>query len=156
MTLDTVARLVVDLRSVESPDREALGGKAAGLVDLIRAGFAVPPAVVLTTDVLSLFLDSIGLSDFVDPHQIRTAPVPGVVTAALDRCVELLGPGPLAVRSSARAEDLRDSSFAGQYETVLNVEGREALEEAVRRCWASCSRRGWPHMARPVMSRRWR
>jgi phosphohistidine swiveling domain-containing protein len=138
MTLDNVARLVVDLRSVESPDREALGGKAAGLVDLIRAGFAVPPAVVLTTDVLSLFLDSIGLSDFVDPHQIRTAPVPGVVTAALDRCVELLGPGPLAVRSSARAEDLRDSSFAGQYETVLNVEGREALEEAVRRCWASC------------------
>ena len=43
----------------------------------------------------------------------------------------------VAVRSSATAEDLPELSFAGQQETYLNVRGAEALEDAVRRCWAS-------------------
>ncbi len=42
-----------------------------------------------------------------------------------------------AVRSSATVEDLPDASFAGQYDTFLNVQGPEALLEAVVRCWAS-------------------
>ena len=46
-------------------------------------------------------------------------------------------PGPVAVRSSATAEDLEKHSFAGLYETVLNVSDERSLLEAVRRCWAS-------------------
>ena len=44
---------------------------------------------------------------------------------------------PVAVRSSATAEDLPDLSFAGQHETLLNVRGAEAVLDAVKRCWAS-------------------
>ena len=48
-----------------------------------------------------------------------------------------LGEVSIAVRSSATAEDLPDASFAGQQETVLNVQNKEALLEAVKHCWAS-------------------
>jgi pyruvate,water dikinase len=44
---------------------------------------------------------------------------------------------PVAVRSSATAEDLPDLSFAGQQETYLNVIGASALLEAVVACWSS-------------------
>ncbi|MGM0932296.1 MAG: phosphoenolpyruvate synthase [Bacteroidota bacterium] len=44
---------------------------------------------------------------------------------------------PVAVRSSATAEDLPDASFAGQHETFLNITGEEALLKAVRNCFAS-------------------
>lgn len=44
---------------------------------------------------------------------------------------------PVAVRSSATAEDLPDASFAGQQETYLHVRGEDALLRAVQRCWAS-------------------
>ncbi|MGI9220578.1 MAG: PEP/pyruvate-binding domain-containing protein, partial [Woeseiaceae bacterium] len=44
---------------------------------------------------------------------------------------------PVAVRSSANAEDLPDFSFAGQQETFLNVRGEDAVVEAVHKCWAS-------------------
>ncbi len=47
------------------------------------------------------------------------------------------GDVPVAVRSSATAEDLPEASFAGQQETFLNVIGADALLEAVRRCFAS-------------------
>ena len=44
---------------------------------------------------------------------------------------------PVAVRSSATAEDLPGASFAGQQDTYLNVVGVDAVLDAVRRCWAS-------------------
>jgi len=45
--------------------------------------------------------------------------------------------GPVAVRSSATAEDLPQASFAGQHESYLNIEGEEALIQAVKKCYAS-------------------
>ena len=53
------------------------------------------------------------------------------------RAYQRLGSPPVAVRSSATAEDLPEASFAGQQETFLNVSGTDQLLEAVRRCWAS-------------------
>ena len=48
-----------------------------------------------------------------------------------------LGSPPVAVRSSATAEDLADASFAGQQDSFLNIPGDEQVLDAVRRCWAS-------------------
>ncbi|MBW2399490.1 MAG: pyruvate, water dikinase [Deltaproteobacteria bacterium] len=61
----------------------------------------------------------------------------GRLPADLERGIAKLGTGPLAVRSSAIGEDGEDASFAGQYETVLNVRGPEALREAIATCLAS-------------------
>ena len=47
------------------------------------------------------------------------------------------GDTPVAVRSSATAEDTEAASFAGMNETFLNVRGADDVVEAVRRCWAS-------------------
>jgi pyruvate,water dikinase len=47
------------------------------------------------------------------------------------------GAGTVAVRSSATAEDLPEASFAGQLETYLNIEGKDALLEACKKCFAS-------------------
>jgi phosphoenolpyruvate synthase/pyruvate phosphate dikinase len=47
------------------------------------------------------------------------------------------GDAPVAVRSSATAEDLPGASFAGQQETYLNIRGAQAVLAAVRKCWAS-------------------
>jgi pyruvate,water dikinase len=55
----------------------------------------------------------------------------------LARACERLGEGPVAVRSSARAEDSDAASFAGQQDTFLNVRGTAAVLAAVRQCWAS-------------------
>jgi pyruvate,water dikinase len=66
------------------------------------------------------------------------APVPAEIGAAVVGAYRALGPDlPVAVRSSATAEDLPFASFAGQQDTFLNVIGADAVLAAVRRCWAS-------------------
>ena len=67
----------------------------------------------------------------------ETAPAPDAVKAELLAAYRRLGQGPVAVRSSATAEDLPGATFAGQQDTYLNVSGEAELLEAVRRCWAS-------------------
>lgn len=57
--------------------------------------------------------------------------------AAICAAYAHLGSVPVAVRSSATAEDLADASFAGQQDTYLGVSGADAVLDAVRRCWGS-------------------
>jgi len=97
---------------VEITDASA-GGKAYGLARLVAMGLPVPPAFVLR---------NASTDDFPD---------------ALDQCYLDLGKASVAVRSSALGEDGGDASFAGQYDTVLNVQGPEQLRHAIRRCVAS-------------------
>ena len=92
---------------------------------------------MLTTDAFATFLAANGIAPNGSPEVVAAALVPKEVLDALSSGVAALGEGPLAVRSSAVAEDLPGASFAGQYETVLDVQGPAELEAAVRRCWAS-------------------
>jgi pyruvate,water dikinase len=80
----------------------------------------VPPGLVISADALK------GTGDDLPP----------VVGVALEEVENLLGPGPWAVRSSSTAEDSEQASFAGQFETVLNVD-MSGLADAVLRCWRS-------------------
>lgn len=100
-----------------TPDLTPLvGGKAAGPGALVAAGERVPDGFCLTTAA----------------HRAGTVPEDAVLAA-----YARLGGGPVAVRSSATAEDLPDASFAGQQDTVLEVEGADALFAAIRACWES-------------------
>lgn len=148
---------------LERLDRSLLavvGGKAAQLGELIRAGFAVPAGFCITTTAYARVSAAAGLDALlaelraVPPTDttrqaelaagVRTAilqtPVSSDITSAIVEAYQALMQGkpvPVAVRSSATAEDLPDASFAGQQESFLNVVGVEAVLDAVRRCWAS-------------------
>src|SRR6266568_533741 len=102
------------LSEVGLADTDRVGRKAAVLGELLRLGFPVPAGYVIPADALSG-----GLPDTI------IAALAGVATA-ID--------APLAVRSSSAAEDLADSSYAGQYESILDVIGTAELVEAVRTC----------------------
>ncbi len=107
-----------------------VGGKAVGLSRLIGAGERVPAGFCVTTSAYAAARASSKDSRTRIPPELREQ----IVAAC-----EQLGAGRVAVRSSATAEDLPLASFAGQYETVLDVQGTEAVFEAVTRCWASLS-----------------
>ena len=138
---------------------ERLGGKGKSLAAMAQAGFNVPPAFLVTASAYRRFVSDNGLQ----PRIIELAK-PAVVgnrvsfdgaSEAVRALFEASGPGaeivqevttayralgndvPVAVRSSANAEDLPDLSFAGQQETFLNVRGEGEVMAAVRACWAS-------------------
>ena len=95
-------------------DARVCGQKAATLAALRNLGFEIPDGFVIPVGVSAAWDE---------------------VAAALAR----LGDGPVAVRSSGLAEDLPDASFAGQYETLLNVRGVDAVLEAAATCVASAT-----------------
>jgi pyruvate,water dikinase len=71
---------------------------------------------------------------------ILSVALPEALSSAIADAYQHLGVGQpieVAVRSSATAEDLPNASFAGQHESYLNIKGREALLEAVKKCFAS-------------------
>ncbi len=127
------------LNDLSATDTNHVGAKAANVAALLQAGFLVPTGFVLTTDAFSTFLaeNNMAPGRSFDPDAIVRGALPAEILDALYAGLAALGEGSLAVRSSAVAEDLPDASFAGQYETFLNVSGPNELETAVRRCWAS-------------------
>ncbi|XVU21872.1 PEP/pyruvate-binding domain-containing protein [Actinoplanes sp. CA-054009] len=105
--------LVIGLADCSAAPRSLVGGKAAALGELIRRGERVPAGFCVTTEAGAL------------PR------------AEIAEAYEELGGGRVAVRSSAAGEDGPDASFAGQYETLLDVEGLDALIDAVEACRGS-------------------
>ena len=118
--------VLVELDQVEDGWSELVGGKALGLARMLRAGERVPQGFCITTRAH-------------EAVRARSGVLAEDLRQAILRAYERLGSGAVAVRSSATAEDLPQASFAGQHETLLNVEGPEALIDAVRRCWNSLS-----------------
>jgi pyruvate,water dikinase len=109
-------------------DADTCGHKAATLALLRNLGFDVPDG-------------------FVIPAGVQASR--GEIAAALAR----LGTGPVAVRSSGLAEDLPDASFAGQYDTLLNVLGVEAVVDAAAACVRSAHDgriESYGHAVRPM------
>ena len=144
--------------SPDSPLLETAGGKGANLIRLTRAGFDVPRGFILSTSAYREFvrvnkLDVIiqqalkGLkpedTDVLEhaSQTIRQAFAEGVLPTGIHSEIQSayaeLNQGPVAVRSSATAEDLPDLSFAGQQDTYLNIIGEDQLIQAVVNCWSS-------------------
>jgi len=131
------------------------------LGELTRANFAVPPGFVVTTQVFERVLaelekespirprvEALSLQDLTGVRllseelraRVKSAPLPKDVCADIVAAHdELCGSDlrPVAVRSSATAEDSEEASFAGLQDSYLWVKGAEAVLEYVRSCWAS-------------------
>lgn len=147
-------------------DVAAVGGKNASLGEmrrhLVSLGIAVPDGFALTTAAYRLFIQHNGLAAGIAHEMQRlrdgaplsevgaairgamlAAPLPdAIVTEVRARYAQLATRAghpapPVAVRSSATAEDLPDASFAGQQESFLNVVGEASLLATIPRCFAS-------------------
>lgn len=145
---------------IGTEDHTRVGGKCASLGAMTRSGVAVPTGLAVTTEAYVAALDGTGLraeietqlaaTDFDDVTSLewsaqaiqirfRSHKMPAAVEAAIRDGYGAMGADllPVAVRSSATAEDLPDASFAGQQDTYLWVVGADAVVDHVRDCWAS-------------------
>ncbi|HMI33357.1 MAG TPA: PEP/pyruvate-binding domain-containing protein, partial [Propionibacteriaceae bacterium] len=118
-------------------DIEQAGGKGANLGELTRAGIPVPPGFVVTTEAYRVYVAEHQLDDKItalatareDPAgyddasaQIRALfsdEVSDTLRTEIAEAYAALDEAPVAVRSSATAEDLPEASFAGQQDTYL-------------------------------------
>ncbi len=156
-------RTIAWFDELSSEDVGVAGGKGANLGELVKAGMPVPPGFVVTVRAYYQFLEHTGLKDRImeilsrcnvdDSDDLNRASreirelISGVevpeelskeIMSSYRKLCEVCGESevPVAVRSSATAEDLPDASFAGQQETFLNVRGSQLVEK-VRSCWSS-------------------
>jgi pyruvate,water dikinase len=156
----TLTPLVLPFHEINASMLSQVGGKAANLGELTHAGFPVPSGFCLTTQAythatsgaeLESVLDQLATTQADDAahleicaatarNRLLAVPIPTDIVEAITRAYHELAPDdllPVAVRSSATAEDLPFASFAGQQDTYLNIVGIEAILDAVQHCWAS-------------------
>jgi pyruvate,water dikinase len=150
-------RLVVPISSADAADADRFGPKAANLARLGHAGLPIPDGFCVDAEAYRAQLAVAGLED----HARRiTSPEPGearraalalklglleapierdVLEALLDarRALIAASGAPVVVRSSALVEDRFGSSFAGQFESYLDLEGEDEFVTGVRSCWAA-------------------
>lgn len=159
-----VSDYILWFEAYEESHRMRVGGKNASLGTMIKAGLPVPPGFAVTVEAyeglksdlgrardIDQLLGEIDLKDSAGLREISThvrklieeIPVDPVVEQEVRESYERLEERcgvervPVAVRSSATAEDLPDASFAGQQDTFLWVTGADSVMEHVRRCWSS-------------------
>jgi pyruvate,water dikinase len=141
-------------------DLSTAGGKGANLARLAQAGFPMPDGFIVPTAAYRDFVtankieariqeflpgegDGAGSLEALEDASQRiravftAGKIPSGLADDLRAAYKRLGNKPVAVRSSATAEDLPGMSFAGQQDTYLNVVGEDALLKAVVDCWSS-------------------
>jgi phosphohistidine swiveling domain-containing protein len=126
--------LVLALDSKEACDPNVTGAKAARLAQLSRAGLPVPQGFALAVQAFERALASRPGATEADLERLALEPA---LLAQVRAALLPFGDAALAVRSSAVDEDLDGASFAGQYESVLDVRGLDGVARAILRCWAS-------------------
>ncbi|HEX5740420.1 MAG TPA: PEP/pyruvate-binding domain-containing protein, partial [Pilimelia sp.] len=149
---DAAAPTTGPLTAPASADPAFAGGKGAQLARLARAGFPVPAGFVVATGAYRRLVEESGIAPVLaraaaapeDPaaaaiarRAVRAGGAPPWLRDAVADAYRSCGGGPVAVRSSATAEDLPEASFAGQLDSFLPVTGADAVVDAVLRCMAS-------------------
>ena len=159
LTIDP--RFILPFETATEADHPRMGGKCASLARMIAMGVPVPRGFAVATDAYAAHLATSGLHAAIsaelaklDTHdvtdeELRSKAIrrlvidramPAEVEAAIRAAYALMSPAgdlPVAVRSSATAEDMPDASFAGQQDTYLWVVGADEVVAHVRACWAS-------------------
>ncbi|MEM7818150.1 MAG: PEP/pyruvate-binding domain-containing protein, partial [Candidatus Aenigmatarchaeota archaeon] len=152
------------LKELSKKDVNIAGGKGANLGEMINAGIPVPNGFVVLGNAyrehivkngldkkIKEILDRTNVDDAEELEKntekiremIRNAPMPKDIEKEIIEAYKKLskiegGKNIFVVaRSSATAEDIKEASFAGQQETILNISGYENVLSAVKKCWAS-------------------
>ena len=159
--MDSGHPLLIPLDAPGQLGEQIVGGKAAKLARLARAGFEVPRGFCLTTRAYQAFVKNAGITATIRMElgrksmddmrweeiwdaalRIRATflaqPLDGVLRETIAQGLAGFDAStPLAVRSSAVGEDAAGRSFAGLHESIIGVRGQQAVEDAVRLVWAS-------------------
>lgn len=159
-----MSKYVLPFEQCDLSSIDRVGGKCASLGELLKADIPVPPGFAVTTDAYLAFLNENHLKSSItdrleklDPSEIdeiervsndirnwienasineSTQDIIAENYRNLSRATRCPAV-PVAVRSSATAEDLPDASFAGQQETYLWVRGIDDVLDKIRKCWSS-------------------
>jgi pyruvate,water dikinase len=139
-------------------DVESVGGKGANLGELTRAGLPVPRGFVITSEAFLTAITRAGIRQELASvfstasadspaglkaaaeelqRRVKEAAMPDSLRREIVEAYRQLGAARVAVRSSATAEDVADSSFAGMHETYTNVRDEQELFDKILDCWAS-------------------
>ena len=160
--MSSAQELILPLSKIRKDDTNLVGGKGANLGEMISADFPVPNGFALTIHAYDLFLKENAFSskifgmlrglDVADSDKltevakniraiIKNGSIPSeLIKEIISYYIKLsgfMGFSFVAVRTSATAEDMPKTSFAGMGDTILNVKGEANLLEAIKRCWAS-------------------
>ncbi|HFJ9405512.1 TPA: phosphoenolpyruvate synthase [Bacillus paranthracis] len=155
-----MSSFVLDFQEIEKTQLSLVGGKGLNLGELTNIqGIQVPEGFCVTTvgyekaieqnEELQTLLQQLTKLKLEDRAQIgemskeireviMAVQIPSDVVEAVAHYLSRFGnEHAYAVRSSATAEDLPYASFAGQQDTYLNIIGKDAILQHVRKCWAS-------------------
>ncbi|MCK4686958.1 MAG: hypothetical protein KAT66_02415 [Candidatus Lokiarchaeota archaeon] len=148
---------IVDLNQITSKDLN-VGSKAANLGELIQNKFSVPDGYVIKTIAYSRFLQNNNLYHLINNsltkinyndiesieecaktinNAIEDSPLPPYIINEIKKKHKFLISESVIVRSSATAEDLPTKSFAGQYNSFLNLKTIDQVLEHIKKCYAS-------------------
>jgi len=150
--------LVLQFSEIINIDNNKIGSKAANLRDLIKKKFTVPDGFVITTDAYAFFINKNNINEVIEDclkdidyanvetvekcanklqDIIKESSMPPEIVELVEVKYNKLGAENVAVRSSATAEDLPTASFAGQYDTFLNIKNFNDTIQAIKDCYAS-------------------
>jgi pyruvate,water dikinase len=155
-----MSKYICNLRDIDSNNIDLIGGKGANLVELSQIrDIKVPNGFCITVDAYKEVYKSndnikvlINELKKVNPDRIDSIKdiskkirdtieqieFPEVVLNKLNKQLSKYNlDKAFAVRSSATAEDLPTTSFAGQHDTYLNVIGKDSIINSIKKCWAS-------------------
>jgi len=159
-------KFVLWFEELTKNDIPLVGGKNANLGEMTKAKVPVPPGFAITAQAYEKFITETNIAQGMyriiketvtnpdDPKQyeeaskkvrklMESAKMPKDIEEAIREAYQKLNEKtntpnlPVAVRSSATAEDLPGASFAGQQETYLNVKGADELVKKTIKCWSS-------------------
>ncbi len=157
---------IIWLEDLSKDDIPLVGGKNANLGEMMKAKIPVPPGFAITAQAYNKFINETEIDlriykiiedTVTDPRNpthyreaskkirklIEETEVPEAIVKEIQAAYHELEKRtqipnvPVAVRSSATAEDLPDASFAGQQETFLNITGEHDLIDRTTKCWSS-------------------
>jgi pyruvate,water dikinase len=149
---------ILRLNNISRKNVNKCGSKASNLGELIKKGFPIPNGFVINTYAYLLFLSKNNLIKLIQnklgnieysnyeaidkmakeiQYSIENSDIPIEVLGEIKEEYDELLSTNTVVRSSATAEDLQNASFAGQYDTFLNLKSLSDVIQNIKKCYAS-------------------